>query len=1519
MKDLVDQITTLKQQLLDCETDKTKLANKFSDKKKELHECQKKNTNLETKIKHLKDSIKDKENYIESMCSKLDKKENQIKELSVELDTVKKAKLMIDLILSKTNTEIETLHEENNKHVNDLLATIEDYKNSIESSQKNIIELENSIKKIQDDLENKEHIIIFYEEKMAENYQVINHHEDQLKMMYEEKIMLESHLKSMKTEMETQKKVLVDRNHELEKCLEYYCDELKDIKNTKTNMEEILNCKQNEIGRQVELITYQKNLIETLQSEKSNKEININDLNDRLQQKTTENINLEEKVKELTLNLNKLKEELNVAQDEKTMLEENKDIQIKNLNEKFQQQICDMEKVQDRQNHEINQLKIDCCKLKEDLEIKQDNFNEQLFIINKHIETICQLRLEICELVTTLKSTNEDLFTKEIEIKSINDRLNQSTKEIKDLTEKVDYKTSENQFLTKTLNSIAFTIDDMQNNFDQPLTNIKTHLQFYYEKIEVQTNKLIKLENYLLSKEFELQTQIDLNNKQKEYILVLETEKLDLLEKLKVSDEFLLNKGTEVLNLEKELQRYNSIVKDLEEKLGVMNIEKVIIETNLNETVEQLKNSQKLLTEQINNHSTQLNNYEKEIANLKNQSLDLEKILEKKQKELNEQLELTLKQSEILKSNESEKETLEKQVLLGVNAQAKIESLKEDLDEYKSTINNLKKQLYDSNMEKTTLETRLQKIIDEKESANQELNKNIKDIQNYLTESKNDLNNKQIQFDHAIKENIKLKESIDFTEKQCTNFKNELDMLNDCILKKDENLKELKAQNSEYSISNQNLEKQVDQMKQNLNDKHNDLENQIKWCNEQRETIVKLNCEKESLCDKIKNLENTLSHKVYEFNLCEGKLYDCSNTINSLEMKIDVIKEEKSSLDIHFNETVTNLTNINKDLSLQLELANQNILQIQEKMILIQSELDKNVEQSNEQIKTISLLNVDKESLLKEINKLQEYLDEKQSALNSLQKITNNYEKQYEELLASKIHLESEISLIKTQLTNVQQKSKYQLEDIENKYTVVEEQLKEKQIEIDEYIRKYNSQIETIALLTSERDNLINDTNTLKNTLSNNDCIIEANQEKLLEYEKLNADMKTNNVTLELEVKQINEQLEIAHQNLTQQLKEKENMSDVLQKLNSEHINLENQLKKSNEQVEVISFLTSEKDNLINERNALQNQLLEKEAILASNHMKLTSFETNLEELQTQKKCLESKFSDFNLQSNNIQHDLTEKLETTRTQLQEVEEQLMKLQVNYEKLNQSSIEKTELIDTLTSEKNNLISETNRLKDCLDQTNSAMSSIQNNLENKNEQNTKIECQNSSLMLELNQLKDELNNLRQESSKQIIEMNKKLCEAQEQLNHKQYEIEKQIILKNDSLTDIYQKINDLKSKKNELELVLKKERTDFENCLEIYSNDSLNKIKHQPVVNEHQDSLMEVICSADTFIEQNGIQLVKVDNYDEYSVIEKLKKLFEALKMFIININTQRNDRVITHSNIDEYAELLSRSNKYVVIE
>lgn len=518
------------------------------------------------------------------------------------------------------------------------------------------------------------------------------------------------------------------------------------------------------------------------------------------------------------------------------------------------------------------------------------------------------------------------------------------------------------------------------------------------------------------------------------------------------------------------------------------------------------------------------------------------------------------------------------------------------------------------------------------------------------------------------------------------------------------------------TMANENyLQEQVAQIERNLTE----LENRNRQCIEQqRQMAVAADFEKTTTAGReVENAEDYLSpeNKLY---LCEAQLYDCRNTIVGLETRLDQMREEKSSLELHFDETVKPLIEANRNLVLQIEAKNQNISRVQEKIAGIQGELEKQIERSNRE----------KDSSLEEINKLQEQFK------LALQKKAENFENRYQELLITKTTLECELSLNTIQLTNIQLESKRELEDISNKYDRVQEQLNEKQIELKEYVGKYDSQIKTIALLTSERDNLTNEINALKSKY--NDGSNECNRGKLIENEKQTDAIETKNVALELEprleLKLINEQLEIARHELTLQLGEKEKIiSDLKEMLNCQCINLETKIKEAGELTEVNSILTSENKNLINETNTLKNQLLEKEKTLVSNLVDLNNFQTHLKELQTEKNSLKLELNDImEIHSNCVQRELTEKI---KSKLQEVEEQGNKMQLDLNSDNECIIDQNQQIKTLICENNSMIDEANILKESLDQSNYALSSNQDKLEDYSEPHKKIAAKDSSLMV------------------------------------------------------------------------------------------------------------------------------------------------------------------------------------------
>jgi len=160
------------------------------------------------------------------------------------------------------------------------------------------------------------------------------------------------------------------------------------------------------------------------------------------------------------------------------------------------------------------------------------------------------------------------------------------------------------------------------------------------------------------------------------------------------------------------------------------------------------------------------------------------------------------------------------------------------------------------------------------------------------------------------------------------------------------------------------------------------------------------------------------------------------------------MKNEKSFLELELNETITKLSNANQDLALQLEINETNLLETQEKLILEQNELKKQMEKSNEQLKTISNLNAEKDKLEEETNKLQKCLNINNDNLKSLQDKVLICEKQYEELQTLNTNLVSELSENQLKLINLHQESKQQLEDMNSKYIEVQEKLIHKQNEL---------------------------------------------------------------------------------------------------------------------------------------------------------------------------------------------------------------------------------------------------------------------------------------------------------------------------------------------------------------------------------------------------------------------------------------------------------------------------------------
>ncbi|XP_050542279.1 golgin subfamily B member 1-like isoform X2 [Daktulosphaira vitifoliae] len=1439
LQELNSKITKLKQQLETNETNHKDLINDCSNKKKVLQESRKKIISLETKNNCLKNCIKDKENVIKSVYTQLNEKESKIKDLLIEMEIIKKSKTMIELILTKTNTEIEELHEENNKQVTDLLVSIENFKVSENKLSQKILELENNITDLKKDLESRGNQITLYENKLSENCQILSVKEEQLGMVYQEKVVTENQLKNLSEKIDAQEKLSKSKILEMENYLEYYIEELENSTKKILNLEKTLDGKQKNLDIQMKSNSDQKEVINLLESEKFTLNKEVSKLNHDLIAKTNE-------IKKL---------EKNITQH------------VSALNEKQKE----LENIVTLNNNNIDVISI---LTKEKLSVEYDLKVALENILNQEI---------------IIKSLQEKLFAKEMDYDNLMKIHNSKVKEIKKLDEEL-------QLVTKNM-------ENMKDMYNEQLIKAEKCLEISENKLKMQESALESLECTLHEKNTDMEKKVDLLKKLKENINSLEVQRCDLEEKLVGIEKILLTKESEVTNLENNIFDKNIHIKNLEEQLGVMSIEKVMLETNLNETVDQIKSSREDFTKQVNEMVKQLNERAEEIGCLKNHSSNLELLLQERKVELDDQISLSLEQIEISKMLKMEKEQLDSQIIdynkCVATMKNELKCQEDKIYKIEMTSQNLKEQLNIVSLEKLNLENNLKSNVEDYDEKIRDLNDALDNLKKALTEKECELRIKESDFECIKEENNNLKATVNYFENQCSKLQDNITELNGYLEQKDSYIECLKNDLSENTCSKAIIEQQLVKVHEALNIKSIELNKQIQLLEEQKETFKKISQEKEDISNKLNSVENSLSHKEYEFNLSEGKLYDCSVTINNLEKDLFNMNNEKSSLELQLNEIKNQLINTKEELNQQFD--------IQSQLNCKQEDTCKEIKLLNEKLKEMESLKLKINNLTFENGRLNSSLVEKDSIIVDIEKIISEQEKNIREIKAEKIFLQSEIEELKAILEIKQQESFKDCENINKELLDIKDQFKEKQTEFNEQLKKLASCDYLIAELNSEKKNLLKEINSLKHTLSDKDLVIVANKTKIQEYEHSFDSLTNEKESLFDNLSRCNIELENTRNNLMLQIDEMTNrLYSLEEKLTIEKTNMAFRTKELEEKDNLIAILTSEKDNFCNEINHLKNSLAKKDYDLSINVEKLNNNEKKIIELLNLKEYLELQLKE----NENVHHEMKEKLEVSYKNLNEIKQPYIDLQLELVKQKVQSDEQESLITSLKNEKKLLRDDIKLINETLLQRDTELCKLKvdiNYFKNKN----------IAFINELNMLKSLLKSLQQEAVQLFSFVESKLNYIEKQFSLQLSKVMKQIEIKQSTLCVMKQEVNYLKEAKDNLKLFLQNKKEEFEKYMLDFLSLSTNTVKIEPIEVDHQNSLMEVITSADTFIEQNGIQLGLLGNLNEYSIIERLKKLFEALKMFIININTQSSLRAITQTDgqpiTDEaYIELLAKS-------
>lgn len=425
------------------------------------------------------------------------------------------------------------------------------------------------------------------------------------------------------------------------------------------------------------------------------------------------------------------------------------------------------------------------------------------------------------------------------------------------------------------------------------------------------------------------------------------------------------------------------------------------IET-ITENNEKLVKEIEKLQNQINELTIKLNQANADKLELQNQinTLTVEK----------ERLELLVKQNdELIKDHiESLKKEIEglKETIKGKDAEIaklleKIGTLETKIETITKENTDLKEKLASATEKIKSLEEKIKDLEAQVKDLTDKLNKKIDEVKT-LTDKITELEKTIIEKDNQInidKTEIKeLKETIEKLKKELTDKTDEIKKLQEEIIKLKEVLKETQGKNAELEKQVEKLEKEVYNLQSiikvlneklvKFEDENDKLKEKLK---EEQDKNSQLEKEKQELIDKTNELQKekeTLIEKVHELEL----------KIQKTESEKETIIREKEEL-IKEKETLIKDSNNNQEKIKELEekiVEKDNLIKSLEEQIKDYKD-SKNVTQ-----KDVDKLNDRIKELLAKIDELTKALADKTKEAENLAKDKEQYEKDKEEWLREK-------------------------------------------------------------------------------------------------------------------------------------------------------------------------------------------------------------------------------------------------------------------------------------------------------------------------------------------------------------------------------------------------------------------------------------------------------------------------------------------------------------------------------------
>ena len=547
--------------------------------------------------------------------------------------------------------------------------------------------------------------------------------------------------------------------------------------------------------------------------------------------KRIDQINLNEvkdKKENLKNDINIITKELNLSKDKGNIID--KELKSGEVQKDDKNKEIKIQKIENNKNKIIAKEEI----IEKNKEINNKEINEKIKLLEKTQNKISCLEKENSEIINELKKKSDEIIklkkevnNKEEEIKIKQNEINLLKKEKEDN----DKLKKQQKDLNEKYNT---TLKELNKNKNE-IESLKKELELIKsEKIKGEKNICDLKEKFdsLLKKNEKEKNDYESMKKENELKDIRIKELLDKINNIEINNDLIKINENKISEMENNIQKKEDIINDykkiIEENKIFINNKKAEIEKknnliyNLENQIDELNNNQKKIEEESEKYKNEINNKNKEIDEIRKQLLELkeENELNNKLRENNKKLEEKI--NEININNEKEyqiNEELSKEIENYKNnkieLELKLKELKEEEEKFIEKINNyeqiIKKNNQEFNDKIDILEKENREKLSELERQNQELKTKYDNI---IIEKDNEIQFKENKIKN-LENDVKCKnELVEKNEIIITKLKDELNQLNDELSKEKEEIKQINLKMNAISISEIKKEKEIESIKE---------------------------------------------------------------------------------------------------------------------------------------------------------------------------------------------------------------------------------------------------------------------------------------------------------------------------------------------------------------------------------------------------------------------------------------------------------------------------------------------------------------------------------------------------------------------------------------------------------------------------------------------------------------------------------------------------------------------------------